>query len=73
MAHSLMHTIGSAFGRFFERHRQQKTRSELLALDDHSLADIGMSRSELEYREDPLMLHDVYGAPTDPDRLRRPH
>lgn len=73
MAHSLMHTIGSAINRFVERHRLEKTRTELLSLDDHALADIGMSRSELELREDPLMVHDPYGAKDDPDRLRRPH
>jgi uncharacterized protein YjiS (DUF1127 family) len=70
MAHSLMHTIGSAINRFFERHRVEKTRTELLSLDDHALADIGMSRSDLEFREDPLTLHDVY---EDPERMRRPH
>ena len=73
MAHSLMHSIGSAINRFFEKHRVEKTRTELLALDDHALADIGMTRSELEVREDPLVLHDVYGAKHDPDTIRRPH
>ncbi|MBM3546707.1 MAG: DUF1127 domain-containing protein [Alphaproteobacteria bacterium] len=73
MAHSLMRSIGSAITRFFEKRREERTRTELLSLDDHALADIGMKRDELDYREDPLMLHDVHGAPADPDRIRRPH
>lgn len=47
MAHSMMHSIGSAVSRFFERRRIEKTRTELLTLDDHALADIGMVRSDL--------------------------
>ena len=34
MAHSMMHTIGSAVSRFFERKRIEKTRTELLTLDE---------------------------------------
>lgn len=65
MAHSVMHNIGSAVSRFFERRRIEKTRTELLTLDDHALADIGMTRSDLEAREDPMMAHDT----TDPRKL----
>ena len=69
MAESLMHSVGSAIHRFIERHRQSRMRSELLALDDHALADIGLSRSDLEHHESPLM------ARTDDDieRVGRPH
>lgn len=69
MAESLMHSIGSALQRFVERHRQARMRSELLSLDDHALADIGLSRSDLEQREDPLQAR----AGGDIDRVRRPH
>lgn len=69
MAESLMHSIGSAIHRFVERHRQARMRAELLSLDDHALADIGLSRSELEQREDPLLARS-----DDPiERVRRPH
>jgi len=64
MAHSMMHSIGSAVSRFFERRRIEKTRTELLTLDDHALADIGMVRSDLEAREDPMMAHDAAAART---------
>lgn len=69
MAESLMHSIGSAIHRFVERHRQARMRSELLSLDDHALADIGLSRSDLEQREDPLLAR----ADDDITRERRPH
>lgn len=69
MAESLMHSIGSAIHRFVERHRQARMRSELLSLDDHALADIGLSRSDLEQREDPLLAR----ADDDITRVRRPH
>lgn len=55
MAESLMHSIGSAIHRFVERHREARMRTELLSLDDHALADIGLSRTDLEHRETPLM------------------
>lgn len=69
MAETLMHSIGSAIHRFVERHRRARMRSELLSLDDHALADIGLSRSDLEQREDPLQAR----ADGDIDRVRRPH
>lgn len=50
-----MHSIGSAIHRFAERHREARMRTELLSLDDHVPADIGLSRSGLEHREMPLM------------------
>ena len=69
MAESLMHSIGSALSRFVERHRRARIRSELLNLDDHALADIGLSRTDLEQREDPLLAR----TGEDVDRVRRPH
>ncbi len=68
MAHSMMHSIGSAVSRFFERRRIEKTRTELLTLDDHALADIGMVRSDLEAREDPMMAHDTATPRMPPER-----
>lgn len=68
MAHSMMHSIGSAVSRFFERRREARARAELLTLDDHALADIGMVRSELEAREDPVMAHDIRGPRSPRER-----
>lgn len=69
MAHSMMHTIGSAVSRFFERKRIEKTRTELLTLDDHALADIGLTRSDLEAREDPMLAHDTTDPRTPIERI----
>lgn len=71
---SLMQSVGSAIHRFFERRRIEKTRTELLTLDDHALADIGIARSKLEAREDPLMANgDRRGIRDEPARPPRTH
>ena len=74
MTQSLMESIGSAIHRFFERHRIEKTRTELLSLDDHALADIGLTRNELEFREDPLLAHaEMPERNEEADWMRRTH
>ena len=55
MTESLMQSIGSTIHRFVERRRQEKTRTELQVLDDHALADIGLTRADLDYRENPIL------------------
>jgi hypothetical protein len=69
----MLEGITSAVHRFFERRRQEKMRSELLALDDHALADIGMSRTDLELKDDPSFIHDPNNLDHEIDRTRRTH
>ncbi len=66
MAESPMRSIGSAIHRFVEPHHEARMWTELLSLDDHALTDIGLSRSDLEHRESPLMTR------TDEDLPRGP-
>lgn len=47
--HSLSAAVSSASAYIQRRRREQVTRRELSALDDHLLRDIGLSRSEIPY------------------------
>ena len=65
--------LTSALHKFFEHRRQEKMRTELLAMDDHALQDIGMTRSELEYREDPNFIRNPADLANGIDRTGRMH
>ena len=45
---SVVNLLMSAGRRFSEWRRRQETYAELMALDDHSLADIGLHRSQID-------------------------
>jgi uncharacterized protein YjiS (DUF1127 family) len=44
---SVVNLLTSAGRRFSEWRRRQQAYAELMALDDHSLADIGLHRSQI--------------------------
>lgn len=44
---SILNLVISACRAFAERGRQQRAYQELMALDDHALADIGIHRSQI--------------------------
>jgi uncharacterized protein YjiS (DUF1127 family) len=44
---SVVNLIVSALRRFREWRRREQAYAELMALDDHSLADIGLHRSQI--------------------------
>ena len=65
----------SAGRRFSDwRHRQQ-TYAELMALDDHSLADIGLHRSQIASLVEGRRVPDPFSAPVPfpkSEKLARP-
>jgi uncharacterized protein YjiS (DUF1127 family) len=65
--------LGSAIHEFFEQRRQEKMRTELMAMDDHALQDIGLTRTELEYREDPSFIRSPADLADGIDRTGRMH
>jgi len=68
--------IGEALGRFFKRvframkdyRRRQRVRDELLQLDDRMLADIGLTRGDIENVVSGRMFSD-----TEPEQTRSPN
>jgi uncharacterized protein YjiS (DUF1127 family) len=44
---SITMIIASTFGSFARRMREERTKRELMDLDDHLLHDIGLSRSDI--------------------------
>jgi uncharacterized protein YjiS (DUF1127 family) len=72
---SVVNLLVSAGRRFSEwRHRQQ-TYAELMALDDHSLADIGLHRSQIASLVEGRRRPDPSSAPAPfpkSEKLARP-
>ena len=72
---SVVNLLVSAGRRFSEwRHRQQ-TYAELMALDDHSLADIGLHRSQIAGLVEGYPVRNPSSAPVPfakPENLARP-
>jgi uncharacterized protein YjiS (DUF1127 family) len=72
---SAVNLLISAGRRFSEwRHRQQ-TYAELMALDDHSLADIGLHRSQIASLVEGRRMPDPSSAPVPfpkSEKLARP-
>ena len=72
---SVVNLLVSAGRRFSEwRHRQQ-TYAELMALDDHSLADIGLHRSQIASLVEGYPAPQPASAPVpfpQPEKLARP-
>ncbi len=57
---SVLNLITSAWKAFADWRRRERAYAELMALDDHSLADIGIRRSDIRaicegsYKPDPV-------------------
>ena len=72
---SVVNLLVSAGRRFSDwRHRQQ-AYAELMALDDHSLADIGLHRSQIAGLVEGYPVPDPSSAPVripKPEKLARP-
>jgi uncharacterized protein YjiS (DUF1127 family) len=72
---SVVNLLMSAGRHFSEwRHRQQ-AYAELMALDDHSLADIGLHRSQVASLVEGYRVADPSSAPVPfpkPEKLARP-
>ena len=72
---SVVNVLVSAGRRFSDwRHRQQ-AYAELMALDDHSLADIGLHRSQVAALLEGYRVPDPSSAPVPfvkPEKLARP-
>ena len=60
---SVVHLLTSAGRAFSAWRRREQTYAELMALDDHSLADIGLHRSQIA---------GIFGGVRTPDPLLPP-
>ena len=72
---SVVNLFLSAGRRFSEWCRRQQAYAELMALDDHSLADIGLHRSEIASLVEGYRAPKAPSAPVTfpkPDKLARP-
>ena len=72
---SVVNLFISAGRRFAAWHRRQQAYAELMALDDHSLADIGLHRSQIASLVEGHRVPDAASAPVifpKPEKLVRP-
>jgi len=71
---SVVHLFIAAGRRFSDWHRRQQAYAELMALDDHSLADIGFHRSQIASLVEGYRNPDPSSAPVPfptPEKLGR--
>jgi uncharacterized protein YjiS (DUF1127 family) len=72
---SVVNLFIAAGRRFSDWHRRQQAYAELMALDDHSLADIGLHRSQIASLVEGHRRPDPSSAPVPfpkPEKLARP-
>jgi uncharacterized protein YjiS (DUF1127 family) len=72
---SVVNLFIAAGKRFSEWRRRQQAYAELMALDDHSLADIGLHRSQIGNLVEGYRIPDPSLAPVPfpkPEKLARP-
>ena len=72
---SVVNIFISAGRRFSDWRRRQQAYAELMALDDHSLADIGLHRSQIASLVEGYRWPDALSAPAPfpkPEKLARP-
>ena len=72
---SLINLLVSAGRRFSGWQRRRQAYAELMALDDHSLADIGLHRSQIASLVEGYRLPNPASAPVHfpkPEKLARP-
>ena len=72
---SIINLFISAGRRFSEWRRRQQAYAELIALDDHSLADIGLHRSQIASLVEGYRAPHAPSAPVTfpkPEKLARP-
>jgi uncharacterized protein YjiS (DUF1127 family) len=72
---SVVNLLISAGRRFSEWRDRQQAYAELMALDDHSLADIGLHRSQVAGLVEGYRVPDLSSAPMPfpkPEKLARP-